>query len=217
MIDDLRPNITEIKIEKRDAIFKAAIDVFAEFGYQCADVQEIANRAGVGKGTVYRYFINKEQLFWATSLYVIQSWCELLIPIFESRDDAATKLRNLTIERSRFFENHPNCIEVMALQRAQFRGSIPENIHKYFHNQFFDPIMKVINDGVARRELQIDDPQAFFHTYCAITHGATISYCHFEKFISLTEMTKLSIDTLLNGVQKFTCPTTDSEKSLPAQ
>ncbi|MDR1384036.1 MAG: TetR/AcrR family transcriptional regulator [Planctomycetaceae bacterium] len=201
-LDDSCQNATEIKIEKRNAIFKAAIDVFAEFGYQSADVQEIANRAGVGKGTVYRYFINKEQLFWATSLYVIQCWCEPLIPILESQDNAAIKLRNLTIERSRFFENYPNCIEVMALQRAQFRGSVPEDVHEYLHCHFFDPIMKIITDGVARGELQIDDPNAFFFTYCTATYGATITYCHFGKFIGLTEMTKLAVDTMLNGVKR---------------
>ena len=35
------------------------------------DVQEIADRAGVGKGTVYRYFGDKQELFWDTVFWVL--------------------------------------------------------------------------------------------------------------------------------------------------
>jgi len=201
-IDDICPCSTDVKMEKRDAIFQAAIDVFAEFGYQNADVQEIARRAGVGKGTVYRYFTNKEQLFWATSLYVIQGWCEPLMPIWESDDNAENKLRKFTMSRAQFFEDNPKYIEIMALQRAHFRGTVPENVHNYLHANFFGPIMKVVNAGIESGELRMSDPTAFFLSYCAITYGTIVTYCHFGHFISLTEMTRLTLDTMFASGNK---------------
>jgi TetR/AcrR family fatty acid metabolism transcriptional regulator len=51
------------KKDKRERILQAAVDVFFEKGFYEATVEEIATRAGVGKGTVYEYFANKEQLF----------------------------------------------------------------------------------------------------------------------------------------------------------
>ena len=56
---------------KRQAILDQAIHTFAEVGFGRADVQVIADRAGVGKGTVYRYFKSKEDLFWATTYDVL--------------------------------------------------------------------------------------------------------------------------------------------------
>jgi AcrR family transcriptional regulator len=43
-------------------VLQVAIEVFAAEGFHGADVQVIADRAGVGKGTVYRCFPTKEHL-----------------------------------------------------------------------------------------------------------------------------------------------------------
>lgn len=51
------------KLGKRDAILRAAIDVFSRKGYHNARMEEIALAAGAGKGTVYEYFESKLQLF----------------------------------------------------------------------------------------------------------------------------------------------------------
>jgi TetR/AcrR family fatty acid metabolism transcriptional regulator len=47
---------------KRDAILRAAIDVFAERGFFNAQVADIARSAGVAAGTVYLYFKGKDDL-----------------------------------------------------------------------------------------------------------------------------------------------------------
>ena len=47
---------------KRDAIMRAAIDVFAERGYFNAQVADVARAAGVAAGTVYLYFRSKDDL-----------------------------------------------------------------------------------------------------------------------------------------------------------
>lgn len=47
---------------KRDAILRAAIDVFAERGYFNAQVADVARAAGVAAGTVYLYFRSKDDL-----------------------------------------------------------------------------------------------------------------------------------------------------------
>src|SRR5262245_31258953 len=47
---------------KRDAILRAAIDVFADRGYFNAQVADVARAAGVAAGTVYLYFRSKDDL-----------------------------------------------------------------------------------------------------------------------------------------------------------
>ena len=51
--------------DKRLRLVTAATAVFAEKGYASTRVAEIAERAGVGKGTVYEYFSSKEELLFA--------------------------------------------------------------------------------------------------------------------------------------------------------
>src|SRR5215218_9272364 len=65
---------------KRDAILRAAIDVFAERGFFNAQVADVARAASVAAGTVYLYFRSKD---------------DLLISIFErSMRDALTEVRD---------------------------------------------------------------------------------------------------------------------------
>lgn len=49
---------------KRKQILDAAYTVFSRKGYHRATVDEIIALADTGKGTVYKYFVNKEQLFY---------------------------------------------------------------------------------------------------------------------------------------------------------
>ncbi len=49
--------------DRPEQIIQAALEVFGECGLANARLQDIAERAGVSKGTIYLYFPNKEELF----------------------------------------------------------------------------------------------------------------------------------------------------------
>jgi AcrR family transcriptional regulator len=49
-------------MEKRDEIVRAALELIAENGFHGAPMAMIADKAGVGAGTIYRYFENKDVL-----------------------------------------------------------------------------------------------------------------------------------------------------------
>ncbi|MBF0475940.1 MAG: TetR/AcrR family transcriptional regulator [Deltaproteobacteria bacterium] len=50
------------KTEKRNEILQSALELIAEFGFHGAPMAMIAERAGVGAGTIYRYFESKDVL-----------------------------------------------------------------------------------------------------------------------------------------------------------
>src|SRR5690242_144766 len=49
--------------DRREAILAAALDEFAERGFEAARLDDVAKRAGIAKGTIYLYFRDKETLF----------------------------------------------------------------------------------------------------------------------------------------------------------
>jgi AcrR family transcriptional regulator len=53
------------KEQKKARIIKAAAQVFADRGFSGTVMADIADRAGIGKGTLYEYFDSKEDLFFA--------------------------------------------------------------------------------------------------------------------------------------------------------
>jgi AcrR family transcriptional regulator len=69
----------------KDALLRAAANVFAEVGFDGARVDEIADRAGINKRMIYSYFTDKEGLY----RHVLQS--RLVAPAFFATDGAAAK------------------------------------------------------------------------------------------------------------------------------
>ncbi|MGK0289481.1 MAG: AcrR family transcriptional regulator [bacterium] len=53
------------KEEKKKHILQAALDSFYEKGIHETKMADVAKKAGIGKGTLYEYFTNKEELFLA--------------------------------------------------------------------------------------------------------------------------------------------------------
>src|SRR5262245_31156210 len=60
--------------DKREAILSAALELFAERGFHGTAVPLVAEKAGVGAGTIYRYFESKEALVNA----LFQQWKEAI-------------------------------------------------------------------------------------------------------------------------------------------
>src|ERR687891_1976887 len=58
----LNNNVRVAGGDKREAILRAAISVFAHSGYFNSKVADIAREAGVADGTVYLYFKSKEEI-----------------------------------------------------------------------------------------------------------------------------------------------------------
>ena len=62
----------ERKTDTRQALIAAALEVFLERGFARATTREIAHRAGLSEGTMYRHFADKYQLFHEVFLSLAQ-------------------------------------------------------------------------------------------------------------------------------------------------
>ncbi len=58
--------------DRRQRILEAALEVFAERGFEAATTKEIAERAEVNQGLIYFYFENKEEVFFSAFEYYAQ-------------------------------------------------------------------------------------------------------------------------------------------------
>jgi len=63
------------KPEKCNEIARAALGLFADKGYAATSVGQIAESAGIGKGTIYDYFPSKEEIF----VHAINHWIMRLL------------------------------------------------------------------------------------------------------------------------------------------
>jgi len=80
------------KEERRVEILEAATKVFASKGFHAAKVEEIADAARVGKGTIYEYFASKSELFDHMVDYMLTKYNQGLEAVLMSQDHIADSL-----------------------------------------------------------------------------------------------------------------------------
>ena len=66
------------KQEKRSQILDAAIRIFAQRGVKNTKIADIAEAAGIGKGTVYEYFQSKDEIISASFRYFMDTMGETI-------------------------------------------------------------------------------------------------------------------------------------------
>ncbi|OKP95996.1 TetR/AcrR family transcriptional regulator [Paenibacillus sp. P46E] len=80
--------MSSASIHKHTAILDAAYELFGSGGFYETKMSEVAERAGIAKGTVYLYFKNKEDLFMA----VTRRDCEGFLQQLEGKLRASSSL-----------------------------------------------------------------------------------------------------------------------------
>jgi AcrR family transcriptional regulator len=90
----VRPPRTDA-VRNRQLLLSAAAEAFAEQGTEVS-IAEIAQRAGVGKGTVFRHFVTKEDLIAAIMGEMIDSLIATGVGLSDAADAAAALLEFMT-------------------------------------------------------------------------------------------------------------------------
>ena len=91
-MDGLFERISE---DKRDRILKALISEFAVHGFENANTNEIARKADISVGSLYKYFENKEAMFMRTVRYGSDVLKGILEPIMASDSDVFQKIEQV--------------------------------------------------------------------------------------------------------------------------
>jgi AcrR family transcriptional regulator len=104
---------------KREAILAAALALFAERGFDGTSVPLVAKEAGVGAGTIYRYFESKEAL--VNALY--RKWKTVLMGAlldgFDFDGEPREQFHELWARLARFVHEHPRAFAFLELHHHQ--------------------------------------------------------------------------------------------------
>jgi AcrR family transcriptional regulator len=100
--------------KKRQQITQAAVRLFASKPFHQVKLDEVAAAARVGKGTVYLYFKNKEEMYLSLVLGPFSELVDRLTPLLadESRINPWQALKLIVAELAEFAVAHPNVYEI---------------------------------------------------------------------------------------------------------
>ena len=95
------------KQDKRDEIVRAALELIAENGFHGAPMAMIADRAGVGAGTIYRYFENKDVMITGLFRELEERLNHILLEGYETAKPIRERFLHLYTTLMRYFIENP--------------------------------------------------------------------------------------------------------------
>jgi len=201
------PRIVD-KEQKKADILNVAMQVFARKGVVKTKMIDIAEAAGIGKGTIYEYFKSKEEIFTEAYNLIFSSMESSLLESIRSIDDPVEKLDRL-VELS---------LQKIIVENAEFIGVMmdfwAEGIRNKDH-QFLDIlalhdiyskyrklIAGILTDGIEQGVFRNVDIHSLSAIMIAAMDGLLLQWIMDRDLFDMEQVARTYLDTFLNGIKK---------------
>jgi TetR/AcrR family fatty acid metabolism transcriptional regulator len=140
---------------KRNRMIEAAFTLFLKNGYANTKVIDIADEAGVGKGTVYEYFPSKEQLFAEVFKLKVLSDYSVIGKLIQSKMTAEEKLVKYVefeAKNMRKFGDSLHMLPELVMSTDAFKNEAMQKIIYDLWVLRFNAMHTIIKEGMASGE-----------------------------------------------------------------
>jgi AcrR family transcriptional regulator len=157
--------------EKKQQIFHAAVHLFLENGFDGTSMDEVAERAGVSKQTVYSHFQNKEELF----SHCISHKCDCygLSPELLDDDRPCADVLRATAHKFSELLLSPEALRVKRICCAN--AETQPTLSALFFEAGPKAMIDLLSDYLTRQSssgrLEIDDPGTAARQFLYMIHG----------------------------------------------
>jgi TetR/AcrR family fatty acid metabolism transcriptional regulator len=150
--------LPRVKTEsKQEEILAAASKIFAARQYHEVLCDEIAAEAGVGKGTIYRYFRTKEDLYFSTILHGYEAVNESLASAIAAETSPGKRLERIALELLKYFWERRYFYAL--LYRNEQRFLAQEGRLKKNREHLVQLVEQTIRQGIATGAFRSVDPK----------------------------------------------------------
>ncbi|MCI3922793.1 TetR/AcrR family transcriptional regulator [Paenibacillus sp. TRM 82003] len=178
----------------RERILDAARELFVSEGYRAVSMRKIAARLGYSHGSIYYYFQDKADLFYAL---VVEDFNGLIVRqtdlLYRLQQRDVVALKTLMMEFVKFGLDNPHHYEIMFMIRDPELKRYSRTEQAENMNLFSSIIQECLNNHPEREKLQFTLPWNFFMAL----HGLITYGIQFEQtFEEVQPLAKQHIDLL---------------------
>lgn len=180
----------------RKKLNRCALDLFVVKGVSATTIKDIAGKAGIAEGTLYRHYTSKEEL--ATSLFVTsyEKITAELKEIAGASDKISEQLKNIVELICDHFDADPTLFRYLLLSQhhqIKYLSNEPNNAHFFF--------VHILTQAMNKKQIPSGDPHHYAATVMGILLQAAVSRVY--KRINRTMKADISLltETIFRALQ----------------
>ena len=146
--------------DKRQQIMEAAEGLFGNRRFHEITLDEIAQAAKVGKGTIYRFFSSKDDLFFQTATSGFDDLCEVIEKNVCRQSDFAGQLLEACEEITQFFYRRRQMFRMMQMEEGRViwsQGSLWE-LWMSHREKLVKALARILDRGAGENKIRRDVP-----------------------------------------------------------
>ncbi|MBM7555281.1 TetR/AcrR family transcriptional regulator [Halanaerobacter jeridensis] len=184
---------------KREKIFNAAVKKFSEKGTTGTTMKEISQEAGVGKGTLYRYFEDKEDLVSSLMSYGFERLTEVIKREIEGIESATDKIKKVVEVQLEFYKKHCDFCRFLTREFWGYKNKFEENI-KEIRSDYTVVIEGIIEEGIEENEFKAKDPEVAAVSLIGMVNLTALHWFMFKGEVAVDKIREEVIDIFLSGM-----------------
>lgn len=198
------------KDQRRKQVALAALDLFAEKGLESTSITEIAERAGIGKGTVYEYFASKEELiFNAFTVWLENMMGPELEELLLSIKDPAERFRKCVQVIMEAFITDERTVRILLMmfqmmlkdEQVFLQNATFQKLFQTTRKLFIDTLLEGVSQGSFKPEIARDAEKIAINLL-AYLDGIAVHYLLNKDKINLMGQVNFYLDRLIRDIVK---------------
>lgn len=182
------------KNETAERILAEAWDLFQSKGYRGVSMDELCQRSGITKPTLYYYFRNKETLYIQMMLRQLRGYRSIL----EQNASLEARLSELAATLLGHYRvNVPTMLRDMEHIHDQRYHTL---VNQAFESEFLNPMIAAMDEGIARGELRPGPSAMYAWAYLGLVN--TFVGDEQKQLADHTTLAGQITDLFLNGVRR---------------
>lgn len=158
----------------RQRIIREAASEFARLGFEQANINTIAEQAGIGKGTIYLYFANKRELFLAMLRQIAQAQLASIRSALAADGSLHERLERLFLAFAQLAREESDGFNVYMSALYGVNRAFQEEATRLLRD-YVAVIALVLEQSMARGEIQRVEPGAAALMILSLTEAYVLS------------------------------------------
>ncbi|OPH47811.1 hypothetical protein BC351_39495 [Paenibacillus ferrarius] len=200
----------KLNADRQAKVLDAAAKIFALDGYHPASITQICEEAKISNGALYKYFKNKEDLFFAVLDRCVNLMVNEIVTIYSSNHNTGLAIRMLLQATEKLADNYRDYLTIYADLGSSSHTVFAAETSEKFELTVSKYLRRVVEDGKRRNEFntQLDDNLLtfFIDNYVMLFLYSLVSEYHHNRFESFfcegkgVLSTKEKIDLVMQSI-----------------